>query len=687
MHPTINRPLPNAIRLWRFKLPALLTLAGLCAACAIRRETPAPPAGREGPAGAGGAVSDRELMQRFLAGKPLPTPAFTLADPGRDEPIDYAKYGRFHGVGTDQYEYEITDVAGLQRAVGEGIFPNEDGVIDDPAYTRLHSADRLDANHWDALSSSNLQAAFMIWAQCHEEPGVKAFFTASILERAGLIMHALKGYRAVMIHFPRSVCWSADSTFVWYVAPAALGNIQRLCREYPQLGLRLEGAKLSVRNGHDTDLDNDQVSVTPGRFVKQAPTDRLARLPRLDAMPYAQRRGTGRVQVVQYTNGHWQLRVNGRPFTVRGVSYGPTEVGFGPNNDPEFGHRWQFTDKNTNGLADAPYEAWVDADHNGIRGVNEIARGDFALLRDMGCNAIRWYIPNGASNTYDPLKVNKTLLRDLVNRYGIYVIAGDFLGAYTVGSGADWSRGTDYTDPAQRARMKEIVRQKVLDLRGEPWLLMWLLGNENNMSGGYNGVNATRTNAGSHPEDWARFVNEVAEMIHELDPDHPVAIGNQETGLAEVYNRCAPAIDVFGVNAYRGAGGFGGLWSEVREQFDRPVLITEYGTPACTAEKGLDEAAQAAYHEGCLRDITLNLAGGDGEGNCIGGIIFAYTDEWWKANDNPATQATPKAGHGAGHEEWFGITSQGSGKDSPFERTLRPAYDMYRQAWMKASDR
>ena len=83
---------------------------------------------------------------------------------------------------------------------------------------------------------------------------------------------------------------------------------------------------------------------------------------------------------------------------------------------------------------------------------------------------------------------------------------GDYLGAYVLGSGADWESGTDYTDPVQRKAMKQVVRQKVMDLKDESFLLMWILGNENNMSPEYNGVNATRTNAARYPREYALFM-------------------------------------------------------------------------------------------------------------------------------------------------------------------------------------
>ena len=658
----------------------IVSLLSFAAGCVT---PPAPPAAGPDPY--------TRLMLEFMKGGALPPPAFRLADPGSAGPVDYTQYGTFQNVGTDDYFYEITDLEGLKKAVGEGVFPNEDGVLDDPAYLRLGQAGALEGHHWAALSLEDPQATFFIWAQAGEEPGVKAFYTASTLEKAGLILPAIKAYHAVVVHFPRSACWAADQSFVWYVAPAALGNIRRLCNAYPALGLWLEDASWDIQNSHDTDLGNDVIQVNPGRLVQLDSKERLKSLPDLAKLGIVERRGRGEVQAVKYANGHWQLLADGRPFVVRGVSYGPTEIGHGPNTTENFGSRWQFTDRNGNGRADAAYDAWVDANANGVQDADEPAVGDFQLLKDMGCNAIRFFVPTTPANTYDPSSVNKPLLRDLHDRFGVHLIAGDFLGAYTVGSGATWAQGTDYTDPEQRARMKEVVRQKVLDLRGEKFILMWLLGNENNMSGDHTGVNATRTNAGSQPQAWAEFVNEVAEMIHELDPDHPVAIGNLGTGLAEHYNQYAPAVDVFGMTAYMGLGGFGNTWNEARAKFDRPVLIIEYGCDAYADGQGPDEEAQAKYHEGCLRDIVLNQAGGEQAGNSIGGIAFEYLDEWWKANDDPRTQATQAQGNapfpdGKGHEEWFGIVSQGSGRNSPFERRLREAYGFYKNVWGMATD-
>ena len=626
------------------------------------------------------------LLYKFMEGNPLPKPIFDLDDPAMNTLMDYTRYGRFENAGTDRYKYQIFDAPGLAKAAGKGIYPNTGSIYEDPKYKTLKNNGRLKGNHWDFLNNNDLEAAFYKWRTAPESGGVKLLFLGTILEKAGHIIPALNAYYAALVHFPQHPCWSADGSFVWYIAPAALGSIQRLCRDYPQLGIDFVDANVSIHNGEYKDLTNDIVEINPGRFVRKTLNERKKELPNLKVLKIMEQRGRGKVQLVQYENSHWQMLVDGEPFFIKGVSYSPVEIGLGPRSDPLFSMRWMFSDKNQNGLIDAPYEAWVDQNNNGRQDPDETPAGDFQLMKDMGINAIRLFVVNNPLTKYDPSLINKPLLRDLFARYGIRTIIVDLLGAYTIGSGASWEKGTDYTDHVQRQTMKDVVRAKVMDLKDEPFVLMWVLGNENNLPAEFMGLNATRTNASQYPQAYAQFINEVAKMIHEIDADHPVAIGNLGLRHIEYFREYAPEIDILGTNLYPGKGGFGTLWEEAQKKFDRPVVLMEYGCDAYYQGRGIDEEGQLEYHNGNWRDIVFHQAGGPYTGNALGGIIFEYMDEWWKDTfDNPEDEQNTKGQFphpfpdNLSHEEWLGIVSQGSGKNSPFERRLRKAYFYYKK--------
>jgi beta-glucuronidase len=385
-------------------------------------------------------------------------------------------------------------------------------------------------------------------------------------------------------------------------------------------------------------------------------------------------RGEGKVRLVKYKNGHWQLLVDGEPYFIKGVGYEPVRVG----DRLTASNMWMNYDFNGNGICDTAYESWVDENNNNIQDADEPVVGDFALLKEMGCNTIR---------IYHPSNINKEILRDLYNRFGIRIIMGNFFGAYTWGSGASWEDGTDYTDEQQRLNMLEDVKNMVLEYKDEPYILFWMLGNENEMVGSRENSTFNNTNARLVPRVYTEFVNEAAEMIHAIDPDHPVAVSNASLRLLKYYAKYAPSIDILGFNAYMGAYGFGTLWRAVKMDFDRPVVITEYGIDCYNQLKNIiDEDFQARYHKGCWQDMVDNRFGHKGAGNSIGGFAYNWLDSWWFCGSASEHDVEKGAWRGPSNDswindEWLGICGQGDGSNSPFLRQLRKVYYVYQDIW------
>ncbi|MCX5707241.1 MAG: tetratricopeptide repeat protein [Candidatus Omnitrophica bacterium] len=612
----------------------------------------------------GGSI---EIVQKKKVSQ-LPT-KIVLYEPGKENlVVSYEKYGEFQNSGTKDYKYIVKDQEGLMAAVGEGIYPNSTSVRWDPEFKKALKEKRLEGDLWDFVHSPDLEAAFLKWATCNEPQGVKLFYSAFILEKAGLIEQAIKCYYAIVIHFPGSygkTYWNTP----WYVGPAAIAKINYLLQRNPQLGYKLEGADIKILKGYDNDLANDTAVVSPGKFIKVGLLEKIKPKPDTSLLSIKRRSGKGKVYTVQYETGDWQLMVEGKPYIIKGVTYSPTKVGQSPDEGTQT--NWAEDDFNNNQKIDGPYDSFIDKNRNNIQDSDESAIGDFELMKEMGVNTIRLY--------HQPFKPNKELLREMYNKYGIRVIMGDFLGKYALGSGAAWNPGTDYNNQEHKKNMIESVKKMVNEYKDEPYVLFWLLGNEN--------VYGYACNANTEPDAFFKFANEVAKIIKEIDPEHPVAICSGDILFLDKFGKDAENIDIFGTNAYRGDYGFGRLWQSVKEEADKPVFITEFGCPAYAEGKTPEEAEalQAEYHLGSWKDIENNMAFGTGAGNAIGGVVFEWLDEWWKAyepyiHDTKGLWTGPFP-DGYMHEEWLGVCGQGEGKLSPFLRQVRKSYYTYQKLW------
>ncbi len=597
-----------------------------------------------------------------------------LHSKGKKDVIDYRRYGQFAAVGTKDYAYRIHDPQGLSQALGEGIYPNTSGVTNDPNYKKVKDQGRLEGSHWDFVNSEDREAAFYKWATAPEPQGVKLYYTASILEKAKMTYEAIKAYHALVVHFPRTVGWTYWHT-PWYPAQAAIARIKYLIRQHPELNLKYDYAKIRVINGFDNDINNDVVITYPGVIEKKNFIDWLRKKFKMDTAPLrltkmTRQLGEGEVRLVQYDNQHWQLLVKGQPYLIKGLTYAPTKVGQSPDKGTLVS--WMEMDTNKNGILDGPYESWVDKNRNNQQDPDEPVVGDFPLMKEMGVNTLRIY--------HQPFEPKKEVLREMFKKFGFRVLMGDFLGKYTFGSGASWYQGTDYENPEHRKNMMEAVRKMVMEYKDEPYILMWILGNENNYG--------VASNADQKPAAYYQFVNAVALMIKSIDKNHPVAVCNGDTLFLDIFAKNAPDVDIFSANVYRGGDGFGSFWEQVKDATGKPAFISEYGAPAYVKHLSLKEGeeAQADYDEGNWDDIENNLAGNpQGAGNALGGIIFEWTDEWWKNyepffHDKKSDAVGPFPG-GYYYEEWFGLTAQGNGKHSPFMRQLRTSYERYKKMW------
>lgn len=168
----------------------------------------------------------------------------------------------------------------------------------------------------------------------------------------------------------------------------------------------------------------------------------------------------------------------------------------------------------------------------------------FDKLRAAGGNSVRLYTTDYAGP-----------LLDEAQRQGLTVMLGLWMQP-------EWM-GFDYYDTAAVQRQLADLRKQILRYRHHPALLMWCIGNEMDL--------------GAQNRKAFGAINQVAELIHELDPDHPVttAITGTLTFIPDL-KRWAPAVDILSVNSF---GALRTLPADIRRYgWNGPYIVSEFGS-------------------------------------------------------------------------------------------------------------
>ncbi|WP_303310803.1 glycoside hydrolase family 2 TIM barrel-domain containing protein [Hymenobacter sp. BT730] len=207
----------------------------------------------------------------------------------------------------------------------------------------------------------------------------------------------------------------------------------------------------------------------------------------------------------------------------------------------------------------------------------------------------------------------------------------------TVMLGLDVARerhGFDYNNPQAVAEQLQKVRAEVLKYKDNPAVLFWGIGNE---------LNLEYTN----PKVWDA-VQQIAQMIHEVDPNHPtstVLAGLNQKEVDLIKAKC-PAVDILSINTY---AGLAAIPQQVRSTgWTGPYVVAEWGptghwespvTPwkASVEETSSQKAAvyQSRYEASVAKDKT----------QCLGTYVFL----WGQKQERTPT--------------WYGIFTE-DGKES-----------------------
>jgi len=358
----------------------------------------------------------------------------------------------------------------------------------------------------------------------------------------------------------------------------------------------------------------------------------------------------------------WRLIVSEEPFMVNGMN-------------------WDYFPIGTN----YEYIVWEESDEF----IKEALNYEMGLLQNMGVNSIRVYTG-----------IPQRWIEYIYDNFGIYTMLNHSFGRYGLTLDGEWVGDTDYSDPRVIELLMNEVTELAREYRGTRGLLLYLLGNENNYGLFWTG--AETEDFPDEEEEYAdraramyKLFNKAAVDMKEIDPDRPIAIANGDLQFLDIIIEELTDIDIFGSNVYRGVT-FTDFYDRVKNEYGKPVLLTEFGADAYNAKtEQEDQICQAYYKRGNWKEIYRYAAGMGKAGNSIGGYTFQSSDGWWKVGQtedldvhsteaswaNPGYQCDYVEGENNMNEEWFGIMAKGETQESGhYNLYPRAAYYVIKEA-------
>ncbi len=160
--------------------------------------------------------------------------------------------------------------------------------------------------------------------------------------------------------------------------------------------------------------------------------------------------------------------------------------------------------------------------------------------------------------------------------------------------------------------------------KDNPGVLMWDVGNESvlGLQNCYSGDELEQQR-----NAYTTFVNQIAQKIHSIDPNHPVTSTDAWTGAWPYYKRNAPDLDLYAVNSYKDVCNVKSDWQA--GGYDKPYIVTE-GGPAGSWEVPNDangvpaeptDQQKADGYTNAWNCITSN------PGVSLGATLFHYGNE------------------------------------------------------------
>lgn len=216
----------------------------------------------------------------------------------------------------------------------------------------------------------------------------------------------------------------------------------------------------------------------------------------------------------------------------------------------------------------------------------------FSKIRAMGGNSVRLWTTDYAQ-----------ILLDSAHAQGLTVLLGLWL--------VPEKEGLDYYDKKVVKKQRLALREEIIRYRNHPALLAWDVGNE--------------LEQGASNPDVFDAINDVAQMVHELDPNHPAISTFIQPGVVEwMGNRCKD-LDLIAFNSY---GNIAALSTYLRKiNWPKPYIVTEFGTQGYweVKETAWGAALEKSSTQKAEEIATYYRVGIEQQrGQCLGSYVFYW---------------------------------------------------------------
>jgi len=275
--------------------------------------------------------------------------------------------------------------------------------------------------------------------------------------------------------------------------------------------------------------------------------------------------------------------------------------------------------------SDGEWQLLRDGEPYYIKGVGGSDHLDKAL--EIGANSFRTWSPDDAKE-----------MLDLAQELGMTVMMGLWV--------QHERHGFDYNNEEKVQAQLEYFTSVVKEFKDHPALLLWGIGNEVDLF--Y-----------SNTKVWSA-INDIAAMVHELDPNHPTSTVTAGIDPEEIrlVIQDAPHIDIYGINTY---GDIGIVKDVIRSSgWEGPYIISEWGPTGHweVAKTIWGAPVEQTSSEKAIsyRTRYKDFIAGDRE-KCVGSYVFLWgqkqetTSTWYGmfSNEGYASEAINVL-----EEEWRG---------------------------------